>query len=84
MRITKRIVADQIAGYLRGEITLDKLVDWAEHQMMEGQVGRGTVRDAVAKLGLADVRAFGLTWEDCRKLLRKLGFEVQVEVAVAK
>ena len=31
-----------------------------------------TVRDAVARLGLADVQAFGLTWEDCASLLKQL------------
>ena len=35
------------------------------------------IRDAVARLGLADVQAFGLTWEDCASLLKQLGCDVR-------
>jgi len=38
------------------------------------------VRDAVAKLGLADVKAFGLTLEDCEALLKRLGHSMRVDV----
>ena len=38
------------------------------------------IRDAVAELGLADVKAFGLTWEDCESLLKQLGYSVRVDV----
>ncbi len=31
------------------------------------------IHDAVARLGLADVQAFGFTWEDCASLLKQLG-----------
>lgn len=51
---------------------------------MDGDFESSTVRDAVAHLGLADTRAFGLTWEDCQRLLRNLGFAAHVEIAVAK
>jgi hypothetical protein len=37
----------------------------------------------VARLGLADVRAFGLTWEDCEQTLRALGYTVRVELVPA-
>ena len=33
------------------------------------------IRDAVARLGLADVQAFGLTWEGCASLLKRLGYD---------
>jgi hypothetical protein len=51
--------------------------------MMDGQLaGPDTtvVRDAVAKLGLADVREFGLSWEDCDSMLQSLGYSVRVDV----
>lgn len=83
MRVTRQIVADQLAAYLRDQISLGELVDWAEEQVMEGEFESATVRDAVAHLGLADVRAFGLTWEDCQRLLRDLGFAAHVEIGTA-
>jgi hypothetical protein len=84
MQITRQIVADQIVVYLHHQTSLEQLVDWAEHQMMDGDFESPTVRDAVGRLGLADVRAFGLTWEDCQRLLRNLGFAAQVEIAIAE
>jgi cobyrinic acid a,c-diamide synthase len=83
MRVTRQIVADQLAAYLRDRISLDQLVDWTEQQVMEGEFESATVRDAAARLGLADVRAFGLTWEDCQRLLRDLGFAAHVEIGTA-
>jgi len=38
MTITKQIVASKIAAYLRHEISLAELVDWAEDAMMEGNL----------------------------------------------
>lgn len=37
----------------------------------------------IARLGVADVRAFGLTSEDCEELLNQLGFIPRVEVVTA-
>ena len=34
--------------------------------------------DIIARLGLADVREFGLTWEDCYDFLTRLGYQVRV------
>jgi hypothetical protein len=36
MPITRQNVADQLAAYLRHELPLAKLVDWAERQMLDG------------------------------------------------
>ena len=85
MTITKQTVADKIAAYLHHEITLAQLVDWAENAMMDGEFAEGdtaTLAAVVARLGVADVRAFGLAWEDCEELLRELGFAPRVEVVV--
>jgi hypothetical protein len=65
---------------------LAQLVDWAERALMDGEfAGRDakTLSFVVARLGVADVRAFGLAWEDCEELLRKLGFSPRVEVVAA-
>ena len=86
MTITKRTVADKMAAYLHHEITLAQLVDWAERAMMDGEFAEhdsAALSQVVARLGVADVRAFGLTWEDCEELLRKLGFSSRVEVIAA-
>ena len=83
MRITREVVAGKLRDYLQRRITLDELVDWAEKAMMEGEFEEEhfeVLRDIVARLGLADVRAFGLTWEDCMEFLNRLGYEAKVEV----
>ena len=83
MLITKQTVAEKIAAYLRHEISLAQLVDWAEAALMDGDLAErdlSVVRDALARLGVADVRAFGLTWEDSEELLRQLGFATRVDV----
>jgi hypothetical protein len=83
MPITKQTVADRLAAYLRHEVTLAQLVDWAENAIMESDFDAQDVavlRTVVARLGVADVRAFGLTWDDCESLLRTLGYDARVEV----
>jgi hypothetical protein len=80
MTITSNILASQLGAYLRREITLGQLVDWSERQIMEGDFESPAVRDAVARLGLADVRAFGLTWDDCLHLLETIGYKARVEI----
>ena len=86
MTITKQTVADKIAAYLHHEMTLAQLVDWAENAMMDGELAERdakTVSPVIARLGVADVRAFGLAWDDCEELLHKLGFSPRVEVEAA-
>jgi cobyrinic acid a,c-diamide synthase len=83
MQITRQIVADQLAAYLHQQVSLDELVDWAERQVREADFESTTVRDAVARLGLADVRAFGITWDDCQRLLNDLGFAAHVQIETA-
>ena len=39
-----------------------------------------TIRDVVARIGIADVRSFGLTWEDCEQLLTQLGLFPQAGI----
>lgn len=61
MKVARKMVADQLGAYPHHRVSLGELLDWAETQVMEGEFESSTVRDAVARLGLADVRAFGLT-----------------------
>jgi hypothetical protein len=83
MTITQNTVAEQLAAYLRHEIGQVQLVDWAERQVMDGEFESTVVRDAVARLGVADVRAFGLTWEDCERLLKDMGFTAHIDIEAA-
>ena len=86
MKITRETVAHQLAAYLRHEISLDDLVVWANTMMMDGDFDEAhynTIRDVIARLGVADVRAFGLTWEDCESLLKQLGYNTCVEIVAA-
>ncbi len=86
MIITKQTVANKIATYLRHEISLAELVDWAENAMMEGEFAEHettAIAGVVSRLGVADVRAFGLTWEDCEQLLRQLGYAARVDIVAA-
>ena len=84
MVVTRETVAEKLAAYFHHGITLAELVDWAEMVMMEGEFDERQVdalRDVVSRLGLADVRAFGLTWEDCERFLKQLGYSARVKFA---
>ena len=84
--ITKQTVADKIAAYLHKEITLAQLVDWAENAIMEGEFHEpdlDVLRTVVSRLGVADVRAFGLEWDDCEQLLQELGYSARVDIVAA-
>ena len=86
MTITKQAVAGKIAAYLHHELTLAQLVDWAERALMDGELAERDAKilsSVIARLGVADVRAFGLAWDDCEELLHKLGFSPRVEVVAA-
>ncbi len=80
MDVTRQLAAEQLAAYIKRQRTLQSLVDWSERQIMDAEFESSVVRDVVARLGLADVRAFGLTWEDCQRLLGDLGYSAQVEI----
>lgn len=82
MIITKKILADKILDYLHHKITLTELVDWSENALMEGVFDEkdfDLISDITGRLGLADVRAFGLMWEDCEKYLKQLGYKVNIK-----
>ncbi len=56
-----------------------ELVDWAENIIMDGDLEEENyeaLRDIVSRLGVADVKAFGLTWEECELFLKQLGYSV--------
>ena len=84
MKITRRTAAQKLIDYLQHKIAAAELVDWAELAMMDGEFDEehfDLLRDVISRVGLADVRAFGLTWEDCEDFLARLGYKVNVTVA---
>ena len=83
MVITRETVAERISGYLRGQHGLAEVVSWAEGAMAEGEFDAQDfpiLRDLVARLGVADVAAFGLTWEDAVDMLSRLGYKATVQI----
>jgi hypothetical protein len=77
------MVARKLVAYLHHEISLTAFIEWANAAMMADDFEEAyynVIRDAVARLGLADVRAFGLTWEDCASILKQLGYDARVEI----
>ena len=84
--ITRSTVAEKLNAYLQGDQTLEALVGWAEAALMDDELETShteLIADALARIGLADVREYGLTWDDCQSVLRSLGFQARVEVKAA-
>ncbi len=82
--ITRQELAQRLTDYLQHRIALAELVDWAETALMERDLDErdlDLLRESLARLGLADVKAFGLSWEECEQLLARLGYHVQVQVS---
>jgi len=85
MIITKQELATNLLNYLQHKTTLNDLVNWAEDAFMEGDIqgeDQEVVRDILARLGLADVRAFGLFWDDCTDYMRKLGYVLKIDAGL--
>ena len=84
MAVTKQTVARKLFAYHQRRLSLAALVDWAENTLLKGdfvETDTEVLTSVLGQLGLADVRAFGLTWEDCQGLMRQLGYDLQVEMA---
>ena len=79
--ITKKIIADKILAYLQHRMSIDELTDWAERSLFNSSYEDDkfhTIRNTLAKLGLADVKTFGLEWKECEAIMEKLGFKLEV------
>jgi len=86
MKVTRDSVAQHLGDYLHGTLSIGGLVDWAELAMCDGEFDEAqntVLSDIVARIGVADVRAFGLTWEECREMLSALGFSAKVDLVAA-
>ena len=38
------------------------------------------LRDIAGRLGIADVKTFGITWEECERCINQLGYSVKIQV----
>ena len=86
MIITKSSIAEQLIAYLHHAISHQALVAWAENVLMEGEFDpsdSAIIRDSLARIGVSDVRVFGITWEDCEEMLHRLGYTVHISVKAA-
>ena len=86
MKIAKQNVGGKIADYLHHRITQAQLVDWAGNALMDGEFNEAdaaAISTVVARLGVADVRAFGLTSADCEELLARVGFSARIDIVAA-
>ena len=81
--VTRKTVAEELAAYLNRRVSLAGLVDWADDTLCNGELDErdaDLLRDILARVGLADVREFGLSWDDCYDFLAQLGYTVQVKM----
>jgi hypothetical protein len=83
MTLTKRELAERLMKYINREIDLPTLVSWAEDMIRDADFENGSfelIRSILAHIGLADVREFGLSWDDCYDYLHRLGYDVRVNL----
>jgi len=83
MKITKEEVVRKLLSYLNHSSSLEELVDWAESAICEAEYDERDfelIRNILGHLGLANVREFGLSWDDCYNYLSQLGYQVKVTV----
>lgn len=81
--ITKNIMAEKLLAYLQHRLSIAALVDWAEKNLMEGcyeDDDSHTIRNILGQLGVADVKTFGLEYQDCEAIMQKLGYTLEVKV----
>jgi hypothetical protein len=83
-KVTAEILAEKITDYLLRRISIKELVDWSENMIMEAEYSDEdfeSIREIVAHLGVADVRQFGLSWDDCYEFLDRLGYQLDIKVS---
>ena len=81
--ITRETVTKKLGDYLHGDLALSDLVAWSENSIAEEEFENRDLVEIVARLGLSDVRLFGLSWEDFQEILRSLGLVAKVDLVAA-
>ncbi|MDN3510335.1 hypothetical protein [Candidatus Jettenia sp. AMX1] len=83
MIVTREMLVNMLIDYINRRIDTSNLISWAEDMMREADFEDQyfeLLRDITARIGLADVREFGLYWDDCCDYLHKLGYRVKIEI----
>ena len=81
--VTRETIAKKLGDYLHGDLALNELVDWSENSIAEEEFEDSRLVEIVARLGLADVLAYGLAWEDFQDILFALGLFARVNLVAA-
>ena len=84
MIITRKQLAQKLMDYLLHRTTFNDLVDWAELVMMDAEFEEQhfeLIREIISRLGVGDVRSFGMTYEDYEEFLSKLGYRIHFTFA---
>ena len=80
--ITKKTIAAKLLAYLQHRTSLAEVVAWAEQALLDADYkddSAHTIRNILAQLGMADIKAFGLEWKDCESIMERLGFKLEVK-----
>ncbi|MDX1957855.1 MAG: hypothetical protein SFU98_04740 [Leptospiraceae bacterium] len=85
MILTKDTVKEKILDYLSLKINLKVLVEWCEEQFLYSELEESdfeTLSEILSKIGLADVKNFGIEWHEWNEFLLKLGYKVEIQLKV--
>lgn len=85
MTITRQVVSEKLLAYLKRELTLAQLVDWAENTFIDDTLAPdqdiAMLNDILSYLAAADTAQFPLTWDVCVEFMQQLGVPIKVVTA---
>ena len=84
MTVTKKIAAQKIFAYLNHKLPLEKLVDWSEAAIMEGNLAEkdlDVLMAVLGQLGLADVRSGAVANRDTFEVCLSQGGVVELDAS---
>jgi hypothetical protein len=76
----KTQLVTQFSAYLKGLITLQELVLWAEDLVLNGFEANPVESEIIYQLGVADAENFELSWEELALMLKQLGYKVRLQL----
>lgn len=82
--VTKAVLLEKLYAYIRKEVSLPELVDWAENHFVDGEVDLEDdvelISDIIFCLAGADTRVFPLTQDALTDHVERLGGKMPVIV----
>ena len=79
--LTRQTVMKHLADCLNNKLSLAALGDWAEKAIEEKYAK--AIMQSLGRIAAADVKEFGLLWEDCENIAGQLGFTIKVDIEKA-